>query len=488
MAKDRISGRRAEMEVLDKAMRSSEPEFVAVYGRRRVGKTFLVREFFGDSISFELTGLRNASLSDQLENFAEALGEAMGLGVMPGAPASWREAFRQLEQYLESPQSSRTGEKRVVFLDELPWLDTRRAKFCSALEHFWNSWASRQRDVILVVCGSAASWMIQNIVQARGGLHNRVTRRIRLLPFTLTETEAFLQSRRVELTRHQLIELYMVLGGVPHYLKEAEPGLSAPQIVDRTCFSSQGLLRDEFGKLYTSLFDNAEQHVRIVKALARKRAGVTRNELLAATGLPSGGTTTKRLDELEESGFLERHVPFGKKENDALYRLADEFSLFHIAWIQSLGKKSPGDGHWLQQSQSPRWRAWSGYAFEGVCLKHIPQFKAALGIAAVATTESSWRYHPPRDSKDSSERGTQIDLLIDRRDQTINLCEMKFSDGEFTIDKRYAAELRHKRDIFRRVTRTKKNVFLTMVTTFGVRDNAYAKELIAASLTADALF
>jgi hypothetical protein len=327
--------------------------------------------------------------------------------------------------------------------------------------------------------------MIQNVLQARGGLHNRVTRRIRLLPFTLAETEAFLRSRDVELTRYQIVELYMVLGGVPHYLKGAEPGVSSAQIVDQTCFSSQGLLRDEFGKLYTSLFDNAEQHVTIVEALAGKRDGLTRNELLAATGLPSGGTTTKRLDELEESGFLQRHVPFGKKENDALYRLADEFSLFHMAWIQSLGRKSPGDGYWLQQTQSPRWRAWSGYAFEGVCLKHIPQLKAALGIAAVSTTESSWRYHPPRGS---AERGTQIDLLIDRRDNTINLCEMKFSDGDFAINKGYAAKLRHKREIFRRVTRTRKNVFLTMVTTFGVTDNAYAKELVASSLTLDSLF
>lgn len=485
MSRDRISGRTPEMGVLERALKSPEPEFVAIYGRRRVGKTFLVREFFGDSICFELTGLHSASMSEQLDNFAQALGKAVGLGVAPRPPASWQEAFAQLEQFLESPQASRNGTKPVVFLDELPWLDTRRARFCSALEHFWNTWASRRNDLILVVCGSAASWMIRNLVQAKGGLHNRVTRRIRLLPFNLGEAEALLQSRGVELTRYQIVELYMVLGGVPHYLREAEPGLSTAQIVDRACFSPQGLLRDEFGKLYASLFDDAEQHVRIVQTLAGKREGLTRNELLAATGLLSGGTATKRLDELEESGFLTRHVPFGKKENDALYRLADEFSLFHIAWIQSLGKESPGEGYWLQQSQSPRWRAWSRNAFEGVCLKHIPQLKAALGIAGVSTTESSWRSRPP---ESSGERGTQIDLLIDRRDQTINLCEMKFSDGEFTIDKQVAAELRHKRDVFRQATRTRKNVFVTLVTTFGVTDNAYAKELVAASLTIDALF
>jgi hypothetical protein len=373
----------------------------------------------------------------------------------------------------------------VVFLDELPWLDTRRAGFCSALEHFWNSWASRQKNLILVVCGSAASWMINNLVQAKGGLHNRVTRRIRLLPFTLAETESFLQSRGIDLTRHQMVELDMVFGGVPHYLKEAEPGLSTPQIVDHACFSEQGLLRDEFAKLYASLFDDAEQHVKIVKALARKRGGLTRNDLLASTGLVSGGTTSKLLDELEESGFLQRLVPFGKKENDSFYRLADAFSLFHVAWIQRLGRKSPGSGYWLQQSGSPSWRAWSGYAFEGVCLKHIPELKAALGISGIGTSESQWRH---RESGTSTRSGTQIDLLIDRQDKTINLCEMKFSDTRFTIDKRYAAALRDKKDVFRRVTGSRKNLFITMVTTFGVTDNAYAKELIASSLTADALF
>jgi hypothetical protein len=251
------------------------------------------------------------------------------------------------------------------------------------------------------------------------------------------------------------------------------------------CFSEQGLLRDEFAKLYASLFEDEEQHVKIVEALARRRQGLTRNELLAATGLVSGGTASKLLAELEESGFLQRHIPFGKKENDALFRLADEFSMFHIAWIRRLGKKSPGSGYWLQQNGSPAWRAWSGYAFESVCLKHIPQLKAALGISGIGTSESQWRYGEPRASAQS---GAQIDLLIDRRDNTINLCEMKFSDTAFTIDKRYAALLREKKDIFRRVTGTRKNVFITMVTIFGVTDNAYARELVASSLTADALF
>jgi hypothetical protein len=421
-------------------------------------------------------------MRDQLGNFATALAKTKGLDERLQPPTTWREAFGQLERHIESLGAPATGRKHVIFLDELPWLDTR-SKFCPALDHFWNSWASRRRDVLLVVCGSAASWMVQHLVEAKGGLHNRVTRKIRLLPFTLAETRAFLQSRGVALTDYQIIELFMALGGVPHYLKMAEPGLSVAQIIDRTCFQPQGELRTEFTKLYASLFENSEEHLAIVKALAEKPHGLTRTELLAAAGLPSGGTATRRLHELAESGFIRMCIAFGKREKDALIRLSDEFSLFHSAWIAPLGKKPAGDGHWLKQRATPKWRAWSGYAFEVVCLKHASRIKAALGIAGVQTTEAPWRY-----AGSQTESGAQIDLLIDRADATITICEMKFSEGVFILDKRYAEELRQKRDTFRRVTRTRKNLFLAMVTTFGIAENAYANELVVNSVLAEELF
>jgi AAA+ ATPase superfamily predicted ATPase len=459
-----IIGRKEEKAILEKAFRSPDPEFVAVYGRRRVGKTFLIREYFGDSICFEIVGKHSVSLGEQLDNFSFALGDAMGLGIKPQKPSSWSEAFYQLEQFLESSAQKGKKGKRVIFLDELPWLNTPRSKFLSSLEHFWNSWGSHQRYLILVICGSAASWMIQKIVLARGGLHNRLSRQIPLFPFKLSETRDFLLSRGVNLTPFQILELYMTMGGVPYYLKEAEPGLSAAQIIDKSCFSSQGILRDEFIKLYASLFENAEQHQKIVETLAIKRQGLTRNEILKTTGLRSGGSASRRIEELEESGFIQSYIPFGKNANDALYRLSDEYSLFYLNWIRVLGKRSPGEGYWLSKRNTPARRTWAGYSFESICLKHIPCLKADLGISGVETTEAPWRYQP---SQKSEIPGAQIDILIDRRDDTINLCEMKFSEAEFTIDKKF---------------------FLTMVTTFGVTKNDYAKELVANSLTMDTFF
>lgn len=485
MGKEKIKGRVEEIGILEKAFYSADPEFIAVYGRRRVGKTFLIREFYEDSICFELIGVHEASLKVQLKNFAQSLKNAIGMGILPQAPGTWFEAFSYLEQFLESLKKNQNTSKRVVFIDELPWLYTPKSNFLAALEHFWNSYGSKQNNLILVVCGSAASWMIQKIVNSKGGLHNRFTRQIRLLPFTLTETESFLKSRGVILTRFQIVSLYMAMGGVPFYLKQAEPGLSSAQIIDKVCFLKDGLLRNEFEKLFASLFDQSDQHTRIVDVLRQNRSGISRNLVLSAAKIPSGGTASKILEELEESGFISSWIPFGKKSNDAIYRITDEFTLFYFDWIKPLGKRDPGAGYWLSRQNDPRRRAWAGYTFEGICMKHLQQIKNALGIGMVETFNGPWHYIAP---KNSSGTGAQIDLLIDRRDAAINLCEMKFSESEFTIDADYAKILRQKKDVFKNVTRTKKNIFITMITTFGITSNSYSNEIVSNSLTIECLF
>lgn len=465
-----LAGRHRERHQLTQAHESPEAELIAIYGRRRVGKTFLVREHFAADLCFELVGAYDVSLEQQLRYFATALATAKRTA--PAAvPRDWSEAFAQLAAFLT--RALRGGRKRVVFLDELPWLASRRSGFLPAFEHFWNAWAVKQPALVVVVCGSAASWMIEHLVHARGGLHNRVTRLIRLEPFSLAETEQYLAARRITLTRYQLLELYIALGGVPHYLEQLERGESAAQSIDRLCFATGGTLRDEFGKLYASLFDHPERHEHVVRTLAKKRYGMTRNELIDAAGLTSGGSTTRLLDELDSSGFVSRLPQFGLETKDTVCRLTDEFSLFYLSFIEP----GRGSGGWLSRRGSPQWRAWSGYAFEGVCIKHAPRLKRALGIEAVETSESAWRH-----------RDAQVDLLVDRKDQTINLCELKFSEGEFVIDKRYAAELRAKRDVFRRETKTRKAVLLTLVTTHGARDNEHRRELVDKELTMDALF
>jgi len=474
---EKLIGRQEEQKLLQEAMAAKGPELIALFGRRRVGKTFLIRQCLGHSLAFEMSGTQDANLAAQLENFKKTIGKAIGNDNIYQIPVKWADAFDQLSHYLTPKLAT---ERCVVFLDEFPWLNTPKSGFLSSFDHWWNSWGTKQRNLVVVICGSAASWMIRHVVNNKGGLHNRITRMIRLLPFNLKETEEYLQARKVNLDRYQILQLYMVMGGIPHYLKEIKKGESATQAIDRVCFTKDGLLTSEFNNLYHSLFDDAIRHLAIVRVLAKNNAGMTRNEIIEKTDLTSGGTITELLEELIESGFVRDWKPYDKKSKDTIYKLDDEFTHFHLKFMANI--RSSGNGVWQSFSSGQSWKSWSGVAFERVCLKHIPQLKKELGISGVYTEESAWRY------LSGNEKGAQIDLLLDRRDKVINLCEMKYSESEFTIDKTYATTLENKRDVFRSQTKTKKSIFLTFVTTFGITNNEYAKRLIQNSITMNAMF
>jgi uncharacterized protein len=475
-----IIGRKEEIQLLRQALQSKKAELIAVYGRRRVGKTYLIHSYFSNEMAFELTGMYGGSLKSQLLQFSRALQKATGSALTLHPPPNWVDAFHALEQYLGIRNSKK---KCVVFLDEFPWLDGRKSGFLSAFEHFWNSWASRQSNIVVVICGSAASWMIRNIVNNKGGLHNRITQKLRLLPFTLAETALYLKSQHSNLDKYQVLQLYMAFGGIPHYLNNVEKGKSAAQVINKTCFTKDGLLTGEFTNLYGSLFELADNHIKTVKALAANGRGLTRQEIIDTCKLSSGGRTTLMLEELEESGFIKSFLPYDKASKDAIYRLIDEFSIFYLKFMDR--RQTSGSDAWLKHSTGASYKSWSGMAFEAVCLKHIAQLKKALGIEGVDTTESAWRFMPGKGQQD---KGVQIDLLIDRKDQTINICEMKFYSDKYTIDKSYAADLQQKRRVFAEKTRTKKSLFITMITSYGVTENAYSSQLVQQSITMEALF
>lgn len=473
-----IIGREEEKKILTAALQSRDAELIAVYGRRRIGKTFLIRNHYHKHIVFELTGIHEARMKDQLRNFSLALQESMGIPVAPAPPDNWIEAFRQLSNHLKRNEGK---EPIVVLFDELPWLCTPKSGFLQAFGHWWNTWASRNRFVKVVICGSAASWIIRNIINDRGGLHNRVTQRIRLLPFTLAETERFLLHHGVKLDRYQVLQLYMAMGGIPQYLKQVQKGESTSQIIDRLCFTKNGMLKSEFNDLYQSLFAHAENHEKVVRTLSKKAKGMTRTEIIKACGFTTGGWTTELFDELEQSGFITQYIPFDRTVRDAIYKISDEYSLFYLKFIE--GARATGAGTWLRLSQTQSYTSWSGFAFEAVCQKHVDAIKQALGIAGVYTETSGWRHVPKKGDK-----GAQVDLLLDRADHCINLCEMKFSSGEFTIDKKYAGELDNKKMVFQTQTKTKKTVFPTMITTYGTKQNIYYIGRIVSEVTMEDLF
>ena len=470
-------GRKKEKEVLQKALESGEAEMISVIGRRRIGKTHLIKTVYKEHIVFEMTGIKNANTELQLQNFAGILQKQLGNGLKVEQPKNWLAAFFELSDYLETRAIE---QKYVVFLDELPWLSANQPEFIMGLSWFWNSWAVNQ-NIVVVICGSSASWMIQKIVNDTGGLHNRITRRIYLKPFTLTETELYFQSRNINLSRYHILQLYMTMGGIPHYLKEVESGKSATQNIDDICFSETGILKDEFSNLFTSLFDDSYNHIAVIRALAKTRQGIDRNTLIAAAKVPNGGTLTNVLEELKQSGFIEMYKPFGKKVKDTLYRLTDEYTLFYLQFIEN--QDFEDDGTWSRLSQTQNYRTWSGYAFEGICLKHLSQMKKALSIGGVYSLSSSFSKKGTQ-----TEKGTQIDLVLDRNDQTINLFEMKFYNKPFVLTKEYAQNLQNKMHVFEETTKTRKQLFLTMVTTFGITPNEHSIGLVDQVLTVDDLF
>lgn len=467
-------GRAKEIQKLERIKSRTRSEFVAIYGRRRVGKTFLVRTVFNNQFTFQLTGIANVTKTQQLLNFHSVLQKYQPNQTLP-IPKNWFLAFQQLITFLEQSKD----EKKIIFLDELPWLDNQKSDFIPSLEHFWNSWASARSDVLLLVCGSAASWIINKLINHRGGLHNRVTERIKLEPFTLKETEAFLKTKNPAIGRYQVVQLYMVMGGIPFYLDQVVGERSAMQNVEQICFAADGLLRFEFDNLFAALFSKAERHISIVRAIAQKTKGLTRKEIIQYTKLPNSGTLTKLLDELEKSGFIRRYNPYLKKKQNTLYQLVDFYTLFYLRFIES---SDPADiNNWSNASDTPSYRAWSGYAYEQVCLYHIQQIKQALGISGIISNSFSWKSKTQRN-------GAQVDLIIDRRDQVINLCEMKFSAELFVITKSYADQLRNKIALFRAETETKKAIYLTLITTYGTLQNTHAQSLVQHDLKMDILF
>jgi predicted AAA+ superfamily ATPase len=467
-----ITGRDNEQKRLQELYDSDNPEFIAIYGRRRVGKTYLVRRMFGDKFIFDLVGLANASTKEQLINFNLSLKRTSNQDFR--LAKNWLEAFEQLISLLKSVKRKR----KVIFIDEISWLDTQRSGFISALEHFWNGWACVQNDIMLIVCGSATSWIMNNLINNHGGLHNRLTATINLQPFTLLECDRYFQSRAMNFSRYQIAECYMVMGGIPFYLSHIKKGLSMQQNIDNMFFNSNSELKNEFKNLYASLFKNASDYVKVVEVLSKKLKGLSRSEIVKFTKINSGGKLSEILQNLEYGGFIRSYSAFKKRKRDVLYQLLDAYTLFYFNFLE---KNEYKDEHfWTNSINTPLHNTWAGYAFEILALLHIKQMKQALEIGGVQSAVYSWR-------SENSSPAAQIDLLIDRKDEVINLCEMKFSNAQYAITKNYEEVLRNKIAAYRVETKTCKAIHLTMLTTLGIAKNKYA-EIVQKELLLNDLF
>lgn len=456
-----LIARDRECEQLDRCMTSNRSEFVIVCGRRRIGKTFLIERYFSSSYDFSFVGSHKATTQRQLSRFAKALRDASGHDVQP--LKNWYDAFDALQDYLKTLPTDR---KKVIFIDEMPWIDTQRSTFVSALEDFWNGWANRRADIVLVASGSATSWMADNLIENQGGLHNRITQRIYLEPFTLAEAELYLKSVGCELSRYDILQCYMLTGGVPYYLSLLDPKLSVAQNIDDLCFNVNGALRYEYNELYNALFAHVEAYIRIVELLYHHKSGMTRKEIADATKL-SGSKLNTILRNLELCCFIAKREMFGRS-SVLVYRLTDYYTLFYFKFIE--GKHKLDDNWWSHNLDDSGVHAWQGLTFELICMQHHKQIKKALGISGMATEVSTWTCQ--RDEKNNLP-GAQIDMIIDRADRIIHLCEIKYSDGLYNITADYESKLRTRRDVFRLRTKTNRTVVNTFITTFGIGEGKH---------------
>lgn len=473
---EQLVGRVVEQQLLESYLQSGRSEFIAVYGRRRVGKTFLIRQVIGDKASFTISGMENVSTNDQLLNFKIALNR---YGAMDQECTNWLEAFDLLIRYLESLPDG----NKIVFIDEMPWLDTPSSRFVSSLEHFWNDWASARNDIKLIVCGSATSWMMDNLINNHGGLHNRVTHQLLLEPFTLGECREYFTRYGFGYSDREIVDCYMVLGGIPYYFSLMNSADSVAQNIDRLFFSPTGELRYEMTNLFRSLFRHSESYVSIVEALSKKSKGLTRSELLEITKLNNNARFTKMLDELEYCRFIRKYQDYGNKSRQTTYQLIDSFVHFYYSII---AKNPYQDEHfWSHSILSPAYHAWSGFAFEILCLNHIRQIKSALGISGIQSQVYSWR--APKDMVAVNNKGAQIDLLIDRADNCINVCEIKFAMDKYIISKAYEETLRNKLYLFSQNIGKRKTLRLTMITTYGVLQNQHS-HILQNEITMEQLF
>jgi hypothetical protein len=464
-----IIGRELEKEKLKEALNSHRSELIAIYGRRRIGKTYLVREYYSKNMIFSFSGLKSGTRSDQIENFLLQLND-YAQEFENEQPENWLQAFHLLKHYLKNIKQ--TKKKKVIFIDEFPWVDTLRSGFLPAFENFWNTYCTTRSDLIVVICGSAASYMLKKIIKNRGGLHNRITRRIKLMPFQLKEVKAFFEYKGIRLPDIEILKIYMALGGIAEYLEHVKTGDTSVTAIDRICFQKGAQLAFEFDEVFKSLFEEGSYHEQIIRSLARgQKKGMKRDEILKNQNLSSGGQFSKSMNELIESGFVEKYQSYREKRKTTTYRIFDEFCLFHLKFMENYKGNS-----WKQLYTKKEYETWCGYAFEMISYKHIESIKKELKCDQINSTNYSW-----------SNQKAQVDLVIDRDDNSVNLCEIKFYNNTFTIDENYASNLRNKETEFRKETGSKKGINTIMLTTWGIKGK-HAIGLVTASITQDCLF
>ena len=486
---EKIIARKEEQAILEEIFSSKTAEFLAIYGRRRIGKTILIRYFFEekDAIFLNTTGTLHGSMSEQINNFTQQIGETFYQGAQLKKGKNWNETFKILNDAIRTEASNK---KVILFLDEFPWMATKNSKLLQNLDYYWNQYWSKENRIKLIICGSSASWIIKNIINNKGGLHNRITRTIHLEPYNLRDTKRFLNHFGIKLNNQQITQLYMVTGGVPYYLSYVKQGLSAAQNIENLAFRRNSFLLNEFNNLFSALFEDAEIYINIMRTIAKKRYGINQEDLFNyIKNFSKGGRSIDKLKALEDASFIIKFKSHLNNKKGIYYKVIDEYTLFYFNWIEPLKDtlliRGMKKNYWNSIQNTPEWYSWAGYSFEAICYKHISQISDALNMSPTAIP-NSWKHAPTKNNP--KEQGAQIDLLFDRKDNAITLCEIKYTAKPFEINKLYADQLNKKINTFKQITKTKKQIFLAIISANGLKNTLYTEELVDNIITLDDFF
>ena len=491
-------GRKKEIKLLNEICDLEESSLVAIYGRRRIGKTYLVNHMFKkyrqDCLFFEFTGAYDGDKRGQIDNFIDQVYE--WFYVEPSFEIkSWSDAFRFLKRTIDKEIKKRdSNEKVIVFLDEVPWIDrSNKGGFLSALGYFWNTWCEPRENVVLILCGSNSSWIRDKILKnARGSLYQRVTHQISMYPFDLKETKAYLLEQKGFMIDNKTVtDIYMIFGGVAKYLSFLNPNESSAENIDRVFFSIHGSMYREYDELFSSLFaDKSDYYKSVIELLCTRRSGFSLSDISKAFNEKLGGKLRLAIAELEECGFIKGLSKYGNSVRGVNYMIVDPYILFHHKWIKGFSRNDIAtlpNNYWLHKSSSQSYAVWSGYAFEIVVMVNIRLYLNAIGRLGFFSGVYHWQHM----AKSEDEQGAQIDMVVNYGNNIFDILECKYYNSEYVISKEYAKNIKNKLSMFKKYglySKQKSELRLVFLTSYGVKMNAEAHSLNISRVCLDDLF
>lgn len=411
----RFVGRELELKKLRAIGEADEPSIVVVYGRRRVGKTELLEQAFRHRNILKFEGIEGLSEKDQYANAMRQLAKYVGEDLLTKVQiTSWSEFFDLVARYTKEGTWT-------IYLEELQWLANYESKLLSELKYAWDNQFRRNPKLLLILCGSAPSFMLEKVVHSKA-LYNRSQHEIHLQELSISETKLFLKNR----SDREIFNAYLSVGGIPEYLKWVDKESSVFQGLCTHAFTSGSFFSREFEKIFTSSLANNKHYREIIETLSRCKF-LSREELAEKLKLTSGGTLSILLTDLEKCGFISKYCPYNlsNSSNVIRYAIADNYLHFYFNFIRPIQSKiENGDYNEVPQSaiKMDSYAKWLGFAFERWCRKYSRVIAKILGFSGVQYRSGAY-FSRATNKKDP---GYQIDLVFDRADKVYTICEMKY--------------------------------------------------------------